>query len=212
MERPSHIHFDTQSISHRLPFLSLAICLQISVIWLLTHELINRRGSDILPRWLEVSALPDKPSDSPLPPPPDPTLTDIKPVTADQPIFTSDRPPPEGGGIHTEVDQKPVVVAVRPAMPDRAAVSITATHTTPPYPPIARRIGAEGKVTLRLTVTTEGRVSQADVVSSSGRDELDQTAQQWIMAHWIYKPALANGVPVISKALATVTFSLTNER
>ena len=55
-------------------------------------------------------------------------------------------------------------------------------------------------------------MSQAEVVTSSGREDLDQTAQQWIMAHWTYKPALANGVPVASKALATVTFSLTNER
>jgi protein TonB len=90
-------------------------------------------------------------------------------------------------------------------------MSIAATHTAPPYPPIARRIGAEGKVTLRLTVTAEGRVSQADIVTSSGRDDLDQTAQQWIMAHWKYKPALANGVAVVSKTLATVTFSLINE-
>jgi protein TonB len=97
-------------------------------------------------------------------------------------------------------------------LPDRAPIGIASTHTVPPYPPIARRIGAEGKVTLRLTVTAEGRVSAAEVVTSSGRDDLDQTAQQWIMAHWIYKPALANGIPMVSRTLATVTFSLTNER
>ena len=55
-------------------------------------------------------------------------------------------------------------------------------------------------------------VSAAEVVNTSGRDELDQAAQQWILAHWSYKPALAAGVPVASKVLATVTFSLTNER
>ena len=93
-----------------------------------------------------------------------------------------------------------------------AAVGIVSTHTVPPYPPIARRIGAEGKVTLRLTVSTEGRVTQADVESSSGHDELDQTAQQWIMAHWAYKPAQENGVPVVSHVLATVTFNLAAER
>src|SRR6478609_8946956 len=211
MERPSHIHFNTQSISRRLPYLALALTLQGSAVWLLAHELIEHRVHITVPRWIDVSPLPDK-HDTPLPPPPDPTLTDIKPVTADQPIFTTDRAPPDGSGIHIAPGNQQVVIAVRPTIPDRAAIGVTATHTTPPYPPVARRIGAEGKVTLRLTVTTEGRVSQADVVTSSGRDELDQTAQQWIVAHWIYKPAMANGVPVISKALATVTFSLTNER
>jgi protein TonB len=94
----------------------------------------------------------------------------------------------------------------------RAAIGIASTHTLPPYPPVARRIGAEGKVTLNLTVTAEGRVAQADIVTSSGRDDLDQTAQQWIVAHWAYKPALENGVPAVSHTLATVTFNLINER
>jgi outer membrane biosynthesis protein TonB len=53
---------------------------------------------------------------------------------------------------------------------DHAPVGILSTHTVPPYPPIARRIGAEGKVTLRLTVSAEGRVTRADVVTTSGRD------------------------------------------
>lgn len=211
MERPSHIHFDSQSISRRLPFLALALTLQGSAIWLLAHELIEHRIHITVPRWIDVSRLPDKP-DTPLPQPPDPPLETVKPVTAVEPIITADRAPPEGGGIRAEPGQQQVVIAVRPTIPDRAAVGVAATHTTPPYPPIARRIGVEGKVTLRLTVTAEGRVSQAEVVTSSGRDELDQAAQQWILAHWLYKPAQANGVPVSSKALATVTFSLTNER
>ena len=82
----------------------------------------------------------------------------------------------------------------------------------PPYPPVARRIGAEGQVTLRLTVSAEGRVTQAEIVTSSGRDELDQTAQQWIVAHWAYRPALENGVPAVSHVLATVAFSLSAGR
>ena len=67
-------------------------------------------------------------------------------------------------------------------------------------------------MTFRLTVTAEGRVGQAEVVTSSGRDDLDQTAQQWIFAHWTYKSALKDGIAVVSHTLASVTFSLVNER
>jgi len=66
-------------------------------------------------------------------------------------------------------------------------------------------------VTLRLTVSAEGKVTAAEIVTSSGRDDMDQTAQQWIMAHWAYKPALDKGVPTISRTLATVVFSLVNQ-
>jgi hypothetical protein len=32
------------------------------------------------------------------------------------------------------------------------------------------------------------------------------------IGHWTYKPALKDGVPAISHTLASVTFSLVNER
>jgi len=210
MERPSHINFETRRFSHRLPLLGLAVCLQFSVAWLLTHELINRRIGEVLPGWIEVSPLPEAQIDTKLPPPPDPILTTPDKLTVVPPIF--DTAQGERSIVNVESRLASSSSQTRPpTVPDRAPMSIAATHTAPPYPPIARRIGAEGKVTLRLTVTAEGRVSQADIVTSSGRDDLDQTAQQWIMAHWKYKPALANGVAVVSKTLATVTFSLINE-
>lgn len=212
MERPSHIHFDSRRFSQRLPLLGLAVCLQVSVAWLLTHELINRRIGEVLPRWIEVDPLQEKQPDKPLPLlPPEPVLTrpDSLPIVA--PIFET--APGERSAFNVDQRQTSTIVpTVPPAGPDRAPVSITATHTAPPYPPIERRIGVEGKVTLRLTVNADGRVSEAEVVTSSGREGLDQAAQQWIMAHWTYKPALAKGVAVAGKALATVTFSLTNER
>jgi TonB family protein len=67
-------------------------------------------------------------------------------------------------------------------------------------------------VTLRLTVSAEGKVTAADIVTSSGRDDMDQAAQQWIKAHWTYRPALNNGVPTAGQTLATIIFSLVNER
>ena len=210
MERPSHIKFASHHFSHRLPLIGLALSFQAAALWLFMHGFSNYRIQNII-HDITVVAVPEKPTQERVKPP-DPVLIKPKPVTAEKPIFETDRPPIDNKAIHADTDQKPVVVAVRPVVPDRGVVGITATHTVPPYPPIARRIGAEGKVTLRLTVTAEGRVSEADVVTSSGRDDLDQTAQQWIMAHWTYKPAMANGAPVVSKTLATVTFNLINER
>ena len=209
MERPSHIHFDSRHVSNRLPLIGMALSFQVAALWLFVHGFSHYRFATSPPD-LTISAIPETPAKQPVRPP-EPVMSQPKPVTAEKPIF--DTAPGERSAFNVDQRQSPTIVpTVTPPGADRAPVSITATHTVPPYPPIERRIGVEGKVTLRLTVNAEGRVSAAEVVTSSGREGLDQAAQQWIMAHWIYKPALVNGTPAASKALATVIFSLTNER
>jgi protein TonB len=211
MERPSHIIFDTQSrdISHRLPFIGLALSLQFAVFWLFLHGLAGHRIGDII-HDIVVVPVPQEKTVDPVTPP-DPPLTQPEQVTNVPPIFTIERDP-GGNTIHADDGPKQATLITPPVEPDRAPVSNLSTHTVPPYPPVARRLGAEGKVTFRLTVTTEGRVNQADIVTSSGNDDLDQAAQHWIVAHWTYRPALRNGVPAISHTLAAVTFSLVNDR
>jgi protein TonB len=208
MERPSHIIFDTKShyLSRRLPLIGLAFSLQFASLWLFTHGLMSG-VIHIDPHIIDVVKIAEPVKPRVEPPKPRITTT-INTGKIEPPKFTIDRthggnsfPPP-----FTPTDP-PTARGI-----DRAIAGIASTHTVPPYPPIARRIGVEGKVTLRLTVSAEGKVIAAEIVSSSGRDDMDQTAQQWIMAHWAYKPALDNGVPVVSHVLASVNFSLINQR
>jgi protein TonB len=209
MERPSHIIFATQSRSRRLPFIGLAVSFQAAALWLFAHGFSDYRIPPVVQPFY-VDPIQEKKHPK-LPPPPEPTMTKPEKVIVPDPKFTVDRKG-EINAINADGEQKQVTVAMNPMIPDRAPVSIAATHTTPPYPPVARRAGAEGKVTLRLTVTPEGRVSLAEIVTSSGNAYLDEAAQAWIVAHWIYKPALVNGAPAASKTLASMNFSLINER
>lgn len=207
MERPSHIVFDTHHFSRRLPVIAVALSLQLAAVWLFTHGLKNS-VVHIGPGILEVVQIPDvvKPREKP----PEPNIpTTVKKETALEPIFKPEKT--TGGNL---IPQPPSNTnnLLQPRGLDRVLAAIPGTHTVPPYPPIARRIGAEGKVTLRLTVSAEGKVTAAEIVSSSGRDDMDRSAQQWIMAHWAYRPALDNGVPVIGHVLATVNFNLINAR
>jgi protein TonB len=211
MERPSHIVFErNQSFSRRAPLFAMAIGLQLAGFWLFTHGLASHVSTMIH----DINFIPTHEKEVPPLEPPEPIITKKMDIpVVNQPEFTTEQPSNGAGGITTTLPQGNDTGSTGPRENIvHSAVGIPFTHTVPPYPPIARRIGAEGKVTLRLTVSVEGRVIQADVVTSSGRDELDQTAQQWIMAHWAYKPALENGVPVASHVLATVTFNLAAER
>lgn len=208
MERPSHIIFDThQSLSRRAPLFAMAVGLQLAGFWLFAHGL----ATHLRPGFHPFYFVPERGTEIPsLPPPPEPPMRHVETPTVPPPDFST-APPENNTGITVVTGQPPsngATTVKNAAGGDRAPVGILSTHTVPPYPPIARRVGAEGKVTLRLTVSAEGRVTQADVVTSSGRDELDQTAQQWIVAHWVYKPAVENGAPAASHVLAMVTFSL----
>lgn len=95
-----------------------------------------------------------------------------------------------------------------PAQPDTGATGVSNTHSTPPYPALARMAAHQGTVLLAIVVSSEGNVASANVVQSSGFPELDQAAVSWVIAHWKYKPALQNGQPVPSQTQAAVKFDL----
>jgi protein TonB len=95
---------------------------------------------------------------------------------------------------------------------DAQAAGVSGTHTTPPYPPVARKLGEQGSVRLRLTISAQGAVTAADVVQSSGFDDLDRSAVDWVIAHWRYKPAIRGGVAVASQTFALVIFNLRTAR
>lgn len=56
----------------------------------------------------------------------------------------------------------------------------------PRYPSLARRRGEEGRVLLRLTVDTTGRVEAVSIARSSGYELLDQEAQRTV-ARWRFQ-------------------------
>jgi len=207
MERPSHMIFDTyphNNTVRRLPMLGLALGLQAAGLWLFTYGLM----SGLIPIAhgpIVLVPIPEKTVDERVKPP-EPHLKKPEKMTVEAPKFKTDRSP-GGTAIHTGDGPRPLAETNPPMPPDRSLIGIASTHTVPPYPPIARRIGAEGKVILRLTVSAEGRVTQADIVTSSGRADMDEAAQQWILAHWRYKPILGAAV---GHTLASVAFSLVN--
>lgn len=75
----------------------------------------------------------------------------------------------------------------------------------PAYPPIAKAARAAGAVQVQVTISEDGRVIDAQVVSGHPllRDAAVQAARQWV-----FKPTELSGVPVKVQGVLTFNFTL----
>jgi len=78
----------------------------------------------------------------------------------------------------------------------------------PPYPLIARRMGTQGVVVLRVFVHPDGRVGEVAVSRSSGSDLLDDSALRTVREQWRFLPARLDGQPVESWVEVPIRFVL----
>ena len=81
-------------------------------------------------------------------------------------------------------------------------------NPTPPYPRIARRLGAQGVVTLRVFVLKDGSVGQAAVLRSSGFRMLDDSALRTVRSAWRFLPARRDGLAIESWVEIPIKFVL----
>ncbi|NUP97389.1 MAG: energy transducer TonB, partial [Planctomycetaceae bacterium] len=86
--------------------------------------------------------------------------------------------------------------------------AIARTTPQPEYPPLSRRRGEQGTVTLRISVDDHGVVAHVELVESSGFRRLDEAAIAGVRA-WRFEPATeASGAPIDSEVLWRVVFEL----
>lgn len=78
---------------------------------------------------------------------------------------------------------------------------------TPKYPRSARRKGHEGRVTVEISVTPEGRTATAGIVASCGHPELDDAAIDAVL-NARFAPATEDGAPVHGRLRLTFEFKL----
>ena len=79
----------------------------------------------------------------------------------------------------------------------------------PPYPPLAFRLRAEGKVILLAEVLPNGQSGTVQILESSGNEMLDKSALETVRK-WKFTPARKDGVIVTQAVRIPITFSLKN--
>jgi periplasmic protein TonB len=80
-------------------------------------------------------------------------------------------------------------------------------NPAPVYPPIARRIGVQGKVLLRVHVSVEGDAIEVQIHDFSGSTSLDEAALKAVR-RWRFVPARQGVEPVAAWVQVPINFKL----
>jgi protein TonB len=66
----------------------------------------------------------------------------------------------------------------------------------PDYPTASARLGEEGATSLKLLISTDGRVADAQLMASSGSSRLDEAAIKHAKRNWAFSPCMESGKAV----------------
>ena len=156
---------------------------------------------------------------------PKPPEVKPRPVVKPEPVRQKPAPTPKAPTprLETTTSSVPAPAAVpaappetKPAPPSPAAEPVVSQarfdadylkNPAPPYPPLSRRMGEEGKVILRVSVTPQGTADSVEIRTSSGSARLDEAAQKTVR-NWKFVPAKRGETAVQSWVLVPIIFKL----
>jgi protein TonB len=167
---------------------------------------------------LITSAPVSTPQTSPRPLPVHPILEQAKPAESPPLVATTSEASAQFvAPIQPIRDLPPIDTALRPA--DYAPSVATAPlllprldaaylqNPPPVYPPLARRMGEQGRVFLRVRVAADGLAQQVELKTSSGSPRLDHAALDTVK-RWRFVPARQGDQAVAAWVVVPISFSL----
>jgi len=162
---------------------AVVVLLHVVVIYAFVYAL-GSRAVELIKGPIKVENIKiEKPKEEE-PPPPPPKMELPPPPFVPPPEINIQTPPPAPTAPVATTTAPPAptpVVAPPPAPPGPPKVGRPAglgkiPNSDSVYPPISKRLGEEGVVTLQLAVGADGRVADCRVAKSSGFDRLDNAA------------------------------------
>ncbi|WP_374518423.1 energy transducer TonB [Undibacterium squillarum] len=138
-----------------------------------------------------------------------PAAAPVQPVVAA--ISASPEPAPRAEPVSSHQAAAPVAAPAAPVSAGPKVVSAV-EYLRPPrpeYPAMARRMGEEGKVVMRVLVNDKGQAEKIDIQQSSGSQRLDDAARIAIQRA-LFKPYFEDGKALAMIATATINFAIDN--
>ena len=193
------------------------VALHLLILWALQTGLLRRAVEIVVPAELLSQIIePEVPKALPPPAPPPPARVPVRqeqprPAAlppAPQPVAITDTAPAPNAPTGVTTPQPPLppitapVAAAPPAPVAAPALKVELpssdadylNNPKPPYPPISKRLGEQGKVIVRVLIGADGLPQKAELRQTSGFDRLDQVALGIVMK-WRYTPGKRGGVP-----------------
>lgn len=191
------------------------LLLHVGVLWALQAGLLRRVVEVFVPALVLVEMVtPQADKPEPPPPPPMPVKTKLTPVTPPTPLAVTTPTPQPSEITLAPVDLSPPVSTGEKTFSNATATATTATvaappappklelpssdadylnNPKPPYPPLSKRMGEQGKVVIRTLIGADGVATDASIQKSSGFERLDQAALA-TARKWRYVPGKRAGV------------------
>ncbi|MDE2583823.1 MAG: energy transducer TonB [Betaproteobacteria bacterium] len=196
------------ALSARTPMPAVMVPLPVSV------RLIQE-ASVIKPQLLPAPLVPPVPQPPRAIKPPQPRMPAPLPasVTPSSAPILAAAPSTKASSDFAVAEPRPAVanpVAAPAPVPSLAQARFDADYLhnpKPAYPPLSRRLGEEGKVLLKVSVTAQGTAEQVEVHKSSGFSRLDAAARDAVQ-RWRFVPARRGDEPVAASVLVPITFAL----
>ncbi|QIL79224.1 energy transducer TonB [Diaphorobacter sp. HDW4A] len=162
---------------------------------------------------------PTPPKPAPTPPKPkaqlpaaikDPTPSPNAPTGSPDVISPTPPAPPAPPAPPVAAPSPAPAAPVAPAAPKIELPSSNAAYLnnpSPTFPAVSRRLGEQGKVTLRVLISAQGLPERVELAKSSGFERLDNAAIDTVK-RWKFVPGKRNGVAEAMEYLVPVNFVL----
>jgi protein TonB len=200
-------------LNRRVAIVLSVLGLHVLAVWALQSGLLRRAMEIVIPVQV-LAELIEPPQPVVEPPPPAPVVAAPtppkprpRPVPQPQPQpVAAPEPMPLAPVVPVAPPAPPappepiVAAAPPPAPPAPPRIELPSSNADylknppPPYPPMSKRLGEQGRVVVRAFIQLDGTASRAEVQRSSGFERLDQTAVQTVL-QWRYVPGKRAGVP-----------------
>lgn len=131
------------------------------------------------------------------------STTQAEPVTTPAPIARS---APANAVAAPPTPQTPPGEMAAPLVAPRFDAAYL-NNPPPPYPPLSRRLGEQGRVMVRVFVDPNGAPAQIELRESSGHPRLDDAAALAVR-RWRFVPARRGTEPVGAWVLVPISFNL----